>query len=62
MSRPGYACLCGWLHQLRVVQHRAFWDRGVVCRVPLYVREEAKDRQPLGSEIWCGGSRLGVRH
>lgn len=42
--------------------HRAFWDREVVCRVALYVRVEAKDRQSLGSEIWCGGSRLGVRH
>lgn len=62
MSRPGYAYPCGWLYRLGVVQHRAFWDSEVVCRVVLSVRVEAKDRQPLGSVIWCGGSRLGVRH
>lgn len=31
-------------------------------RAPVHKGFEARDRRPLGSEVWCEGSGLGVRH
>lgn len=31
-------------------------------RAPVHKGFEARDRRPLGSEVWCEGSRFGVRH